>query len=107
LFHGLLARDLPKLPPQITTVATKAPGPEALPVTRIVVRTRQRRPQPHHSAPPFPLTEQEKLLLRLARRPDDAIILNPDVRAAQSASARAQFQHFFQMDDAEMRSQLE
>jgi hypothetical protein len=60
-------------------------------------------------APPLPLTEQEKLLLRLAHRGDakDMAILNPDVRAAQSAKATEQFQRFFGMNATEMRSQLE
>jgi hypothetical protein len=60
-------------------------------------------------APPLPLTEQERLLLRLARRrdPQDTAILNPAVQAAQSAKATEQFQQFFGIDPTEMRSQLE
>ena len=60
-------------------------------------------------APPLPLTEQEKLLLRLAHRrnPEDTAILNPAVQAAQSAKATEQFQQFFAIDPTEMRSQLE
>jgi len=92
-------------PSPVTIAATKAPEPETVPppAPRILGSTRPH----HHPAPPLPLTEQEKLLLRLAHRPDDATILNPDVRTAQSARATAEFQHFFQMDEAEMRSQLE
>jgi hypothetical protein len=60
-------------------------------------------------APPLPLTEQERLLLRLAHRrdPEDTAILNPAVQAAQSAKATEQFQQFFGIDATQMRSQIE
>jgi hypothetical protein len=60
-------------------------------------------------APPLPLTEQERLLLRLAHRgdPEHMAILNPDVRAAQTAKATEQFQQFFEINATEMRSQSE
>jgi hypothetical protein len=60
-------------------------------------------------APPLPLTEQERLLLRLAHRWDaeNFALLNPDVQAAQIAKATEQFQHFFGIDPIEMRSQSE
>jgi hypothetical protein len=60
-------------------------------------------------APPLPLTEQEKLLLRLAHRrnPEDTAILNPAAQAAQSAKANDQFQQFFGMNATEMRNQIE
>jgi hypothetical protein len=60
-------------------------------------------------APPLPLTEQERLLLHLAHRgdADNMVILNPDVRAAQTAKATEQFQRFFAIDATEMRSQSE
>jgi hypothetical protein len=60
-------------------------------------------------APPLPLTEQERLLLRLAHRGDagNMAILNPDTRAAQTAKAAEQFQHFFAINATEMRSQSE
>jgi hypothetical protein len=60
-------------------------------------------------APPLPLTEQERLLLRLAHRGDSGTtaILNPDARAAQTAKATEQFQQFFAIDATEMRSQSE
>jgi hypothetical protein len=93
------------VPAPVTIVASKAIERESVPPPARRILTRP-RPQ-YHPAPSLPLTEQEKLLLRLAHRPDDATILNPDVRTAQSARATAEFQHFFQMDDAEMRSQLE
>jgi hypothetical protein len=60
-------------------------------------------------APPLPLTEQERLLLRLAHRgdADNMAILNPDTRAAQTAKATEQFQQFFAINATEMRSQSE
>jgi hypothetical protein len=60
-------------------------------------------------APPLPLTEQERLLLRIAHRrdPEDTAILNPAVQAAQSAKATEQFQQFFTIDATQMRSQIE
>jgi hypothetical protein len=60
-------------------------------------------------APPLPLTEQERLLLRLAHRgdADNMAILNRDLRAAQTAKATEQFQQFFAIDATEMRSQSE
>lgn len=62
-----------------------------------------------YPAPPLPLTEQEKLLLRLAHRGDanDMNILNPDVQAKQSAKATEQFQQFFGINATEMRSESE
>jgi hypothetical protein len=60
-------------------------------------------------APPLPLTEQERLLLRLAHRgdADNMAILNPDVRAVLSAKATEEFQQFFEINATEMRSQSE
>jgi hypothetical protein len=60
-------------------------------------------------APPLPLTEQERLLLRLAYRrdPQDTALLNPAAQAAQSAKATEQFQQFFGINPTEMRSQIE
>ena len=60
-------------------------------------------------APPLPLTEQERLLLRLAHRgdPENMAILNPKVREAQTAKATEQFQQFFAINATEMRNQSE
>jgi hypothetical protein len=62
-----------------------------------------------YPAPPLPLTEQEKLLLRLAHRGDaeEMAILIPEVEAAQSAKATEQFQKFFGINAKEMRSEIE
>ena len=67
----------------------------------------------HHAssfpAPPLPLTEQERLLLRVVHRrnPEDTAMLDSKVRAVQSAKANEQFQQFFGMNATEMRSQIE
>jgi hypothetical protein len=60
-------------------------------------------------APPLPLTDQEKLLQRLAHRndPQDMTLLNRDAQAAQSAKAMQQFQQFFAINPTEMRSESE
>jgi hypothetical protein len=49
-------------------------------------------------APPLPLTDQEKLLLRIAHKGDpvELAMLNPETRAKQEEEAKAQFQKFFQ-----------
>jgi hypothetical protein len=62
-----------------------------------------------YPAPPLPLTEQEKMLLRVAQRNDaqNKALLNPDFQAAQSAKNTEQFQHFFEINAEEMRSQSE
>jgi hypothetical protein len=60
-------------------------------------------------APPLPLTDQEKLLLRLAHRrdPENMAVLNPEGRATQLAKTTEQFQQFFEISATEMRSQSE
>jgi hypothetical protein len=52
---------------------------------------------PSFPAPPMPLTEQEKLLLRIARKVDpvEMAMLDPRVRAMQDAEEKAEFQRFF------------
>ena len=48
-------------------------------------------------APPMPLTEQERLLLRLLHKVDpvEIAMLDPRVRAMQDAEEKAEFQRFF------------
>ncbi len=50
-----------------------------------------------HPAPPMPLTEQEKLLLRIAHTGDpvELAMLNPEIRARREAQGEAEFQEFF------------
>lgn len=49
-------------------------------------------------APPLPLTEQEKLLLRIAhkRDPEELAMLDPEMRAKQDAEGKTEFQRFFE-----------
>jgi hypothetical protein len=49
-------------------------------------------------APPQPLTEQERLLLRIAHRgdPEEVAVLNPVLRAARDADEKAEVQRFFE-----------
>jgi hypothetical protein len=50
-----------------------------------------------HPAPPLPLTEQERLLLRIAHRGDpvELAMLDPTMRAARDVEEGAEFQRFF------------
>jgi hypothetical protein len=50
-----------------------------------------------HPPPPMPLTEQEKLLLRIAHKdnPVEVAALNPAVRAARYEEEKAEVQRFF------------
>ena len=115
-------------PAYIRSHATAAGAPQAtMPkaVAQIAPTRRQRRasplsPKPPHTrdvlaetagfpAPPLPLTNQEKLLLRLAHRIDaqDMTLLNRDAQAEQSAKATQQFQQFFDINPTEMRTESE
>jgi hypothetical protein len=49
-------------------------------------------------APPMPLTEQEKLLLRIVHRGDpvEMAMLDPAVRAARDAEEKADVARFFE-----------
>ncbi len=51
----------------------------------------------NHPAPEQPLTDEERLLLRLAHRaaPEDFDVLNPDARDAQARADKAEFRNFF------------
>jgi hypothetical protein len=104
--------------PQATrpeVVAQKAPAVPRRLVSRVSARRPHDRPALRETqtasfpAPPLPLTEQERLLLRIAHRGDaeNMALLIPDVQAAQIAEAAEQFQHFFAIDAREMRSQSE
>jgi hypothetical protein len=50
-----------------------------------------------HPAPPMPLTEQERLLLRIAHRGDpvELAMLDPLRRAARDVEEQTEFQRFF------------
>ncbi len=106
--------DAPRTKPA-QTVAIKTPREPRRSASRALLRPTHAsevsyaEATPGFPAPPLPLTEQEKLLLRLAHRNDaqEMTLLNPDVQAQQSAKATQQFQQFFGMDTNEMRSESE
>ena len=58
---------------------------------------------PSHPAPELPLTDQEKLLRRIARHPDPVEIaeLDPSARAARAAEDKAAFKNFFNPPETE------
>ena len=94
----------PKVPIPAQRPASRVWSKHAPPVTPV-----RALPAASVVAPPLPLTEQEKLLLRLTRRrkPEDMAILDPAGQAAQSAEANQQFQQFFGINATEMRNQIE
>jgi hypothetical protein len=106
--------DAPRTkPPQ--TVANRTPREPRRATSRALLRPTHAgevsyvKESPGFPAPPLPLTEQEKQLLRLVHHNDahDMTLLNRDVQAQQSAKATQQFQQFFGMDSNEMRSESE
>jgi hypothetical protein len=72
-------------------------------------RPREETQLASYPAPPLPLTEQERLLLRLAHQHDvqSVAILDRDLQTAASAEAAKQFQQFFEIDAKEMRNESE
>jgi hypothetical protein len=94
----------PEAAVQKASIAPRRPGSRRRPVSAVPETQAASFP-----APPMPLTEQERLLLRLAHRrdPQDTDMLNPAVQAAQSAKVTEQFQQFFGINPTEMRSQIE
>jgi hypothetical protein len=96
-------------------VAHNAPIEPRRPAARVTARRPRDLPAVRDAqaggfpAPPLALTEQERMLLRVAHRDDakNKALLNPDLQAAQSAKNTEQFQHFFEINAEEMRSQSE
>jgi hypothetical protein len=58
-------------------------------------------------APPMPLTDQEKLLLRIVhkRDPVEMAMLDPEVRNRQHAADKTDFQNFFKTSTPELSIQ--
>ena len=84
-----------------------------MPVKRIAVRKGMQKTQslseedaialsemraPSHPAPEMPLTQQERLMLRIVHGGDPVELaeLDPQVRAAQYAQQKAEFKDFFE-----------
>ena len=101
--------------PVAVTAARSVPArPADTPVSARRLRRNNSRPAEKrqvnsYPAPSLPLSEQERLLLRLAHRNDAmaTAVLNPALQAAQSAKATEQFQAFFAMDPKEMKREME
>lgn len=100
------------LPPALSTEA--AASAESQIVIRSPRRTKPRRPEvadpeeslavrevnaPSRPAPPLPLTEQEKLLVRFVRAhtPEELAAIDPTKWAAQDEQRRAEFDRFFRL----------
>jgi hypothetical protein len=100
-------------PPPVSVALSQRPPQNNL--RRAVAAVRKSRPAVKEEvarnlpAPPLPLTEQERLLLRIARRrdPGNVALLNSNVRMAKSTQAMQEFQNFFAMTFTEKRSQVE
>lgn len=129
LFVATATRRQPSAPSVVTssphsTAAPQIPESAAIPHPAPIVpqhtaaRVSLRHPRAsdeketevaNQPAPPLPLTEQEKLLLRLAHRRDtrNMAILNRDEQATQSVRDTQQFQEFFGIKPAEMRTEIE
>jgi len=60
---------------------------------------------PSHPAPALPLTDQEKLLRRIARHPNSVELaeLNPAAREARAAQEQAAFQNFFEQSSGDQQ----
>jgi len=101
--HKIVSQVSPIQPPGVILPVLRKPHHTPQP------NTKDAASGPGFPAPPLPLTEQERLLLRLAHRNDPQVrtILNPEQRAAEAARATEQFQQFFAINAAEMRRQLE
>jgi hypothetical protein len=96
-----------------TEAATSATVPPARPKVRWMAKASARRAgvvrdrdsaavserqEASFPAPPMPLTEQEKLLLRIAHKGDPVEVaeLNPAVRAARDSEDKAEVKKFFE-----------
>jgi hypothetical protein len=79
-------------PRQASAIAPDASGPDADSIALSETRALS------FPAPPMPLTEQEKLFLRIVQRGDpvELAMLNPEMRARQQATGDAEFQKFFE-----------
>ena len=112
--NSVPAGRLPLAVPE--TAANNASLP--LPSVRSTRKTNARRPQGAHDndsaalsemrsdsfpAPPMPLTEQERLLLRIAHRADpvELAMLDPMQRAARDAEEKADVKKFFEPSTTE------
>jgi hypothetical protein len=93
-----VAEKIPQLlPPSIVSVRRKAPARKTrlIGVTDAANLSEVRAAS--YPAPPAPLTQEEKLLLRIAHKgdPQELALLNPVLRAARDAEEKAEVERFF------------
>ena len=98
--------------PGLSGTEAAAPHAAATRVERVTVEQKARRVRVHRDekaaalrdahaasfpAPPLPLTEQERLLLRVVHTGarDEIAMLDPEVRAKEEAARKAEFKEFF------------
>jgi hypothetical protein len=105
------AKSLPLAPPEIVAKSAQLPSPKSSARSVIKKNTSSAKAvrdsdsealnEMHgasYPAPPMPLTEQEKLLLRIAHKGDpvELAMLDPVVRAARDAEEKADVTKFFE-----------
>jgi hypothetical protein len=92
------AEKSPQLPPSsIVRVERKAPAREARLIAVTDAANLSEVRAASYPAPPAPLTQEEKLLLRIAHKgdPQELALLNPVLRAARNAEEKAEVERFF------------
>lgn len=93
----------PRIAAATITAGTPAPPPQTAPPPHLTQTNRVADTQPEttalisHPAPPLPLTEQEKLLIRFARHgnPNDLVEITVERKAAREQQEAADFTAFF------------
>jgi hypothetical protein len=96
------AQDNSHLPrPRALPATAKQPEHKNKPVSAIDQVALQEMRAPSHPAPEEPLTQEEKLLLRVVHRGDsrEMAILNPEVRAKNEAEDEAEFRQFVEQSN--------
>ena len=101
-----MTRESPPLPRHPTApanarrYASRIPPPSAMDA----VALKEMR-APSHPAPEEPLTQEEKLLLRVVHRadPQEMAMLNPEVREKHEAEDEAEFRRFVEQSNKEDR----
>jgi hypothetical protein len=83
--------------PSIVRVERKAPARKARLISVTDATSLREMHAASYPAPPAPLTQEEKLLLRIAHKgdPQELALLNPVMRAARDAEEKAEVERFF------------
>ena len=85
------------LPPSVASMRRKAPARKARLISVTDAANLSAMHAASYPAPPAPLTQEEKLLLRIAHKgdPQELALLNPVMRAARDAEEKAAVERFF------------